>query len=54
MSCSKFKAMVIVFFYIQGVVMAEWEPSGQTVNQHSYIKILTKLHEKMRRKQPGF
>jgi len=46
--------MVIVFFYIQGVVMAEWEPSGQTVNQHSYIKILTKLHEKMRRKQPGF
>jgi hypothetical protein len=54
MSNSKFKAMVMVFFYIQGVVMAQWEPSGQTVNQQYYIEILTKLHEKMRRKQPGF
>jgi len=31
-SRSKFKAMFIVFFYIQGIVMAEWVPSGQTVN----------------------
>jgi hypothetical protein len=46
MSRSKIKAMVTVFFYIQGVVMAEWEPTGQTVNQHYYIEILTKLHEK--------
>jgi hypothetical protein len=30
---SKFKAMLIVFFDIQGIVMAEWVPSGQTVNQ---------------------
>jgi len=29
---SKFKAMLIVFFDIQGIVMAEWVPSGQTVN----------------------
>jgi hypothetical protein len=31
--CSKFKAMLTVFFNIQGIVMAEWVPSGQTVNQ---------------------
>jgi hypothetical protein len=29
---SKFKVMLIVLFDIQGVVMAEWVPSGQTVN----------------------
>jgi hypothetical protein len=28
---SKIKAMLIVFFDIQGVVMADWVPSGQTV-----------------------
>jgi hypothetical protein len=32
MSHSKFKAMLIVFFDIQGIVKAEWVPSGQTVN----------------------
>ena len=32
MSCSKFKATLIVFFDIQGIVMAEWVPSGRTVN----------------------
>jgi hypothetical protein len=29
---SKFKVMLIAFFDIQGIVMAEWVPSGQTVN----------------------
>ena len=33
MSLSKFKDMLIVFFDIQGIVMAEWVASGQTVNQ---------------------
>jgi len=46
----KFKAMLIVFFDIQGIVMAEWVPSGQTVNQQYYIEVLTKLLERMRRK----
>jgi len=32
MSRLKFKAILIVFFDIQGIVMAEWVPSGQTVN----------------------
>jgi hypothetical protein len=35
----KFKAMLIVFFDIQDIVMAEWVPSGQTVNQHYYIEV---------------
>ena len=37
MSCSKFRAMLIVFFDIQGIVMAEWVPSGQAVNLQYYI-----------------
>jgi hypothetical protein len=51
-SCSKFKAMLIVFFDIQGIVMAEWVPSCQTVNQQCYFEVLTKLRESVRRKQP--
>ena len=31
--------------------MAEWVPSGQTVNQQYYIEVLTKLLERVRRKQ---
>jgi hypothetical protein len=30
---SKVKAMMIVFFDIRGVIMIEWVPEGQTVNQ---------------------
>jgi len=52
MRFSKFKAMLIVFFDIQGTVMAEWVPSGQTVNQQYYIEVLTKFHECVRRKRP--
>jgi hypothetical protein len=51
MSRSKFKAM-IVFFDIQATVMAEWVPSGKTVNQQYYIYVLTKLGKHVRRKQP--
>jgi hypothetical protein len=40
-SCSKFKAILIVFFDIQGIVMAQWVPSGQMVNQQYYIEVLT-------------
>ena len=36
----------VVFFDIQGTVMAEWVPSGQMVNQQYYIEVLTKLCEK--------
>jgi len=51
MSCSKFKAMLIVFFDIQGTVMAEWVPGIQVVNRQYYIEVLTKLCERVRRKR---
>jgi len=47
---SKFKATLIVFFDIQGTVMAEWVPSSQMVNQQYYTEVLTKLRERVRRK----
>jgi len=52
MSRSKFKAMLIVFFDIQGIVMAQWVPSGQMVNQQYYIEVLTKLRKRVRRERP--
>ena len=52
MSHSKFEAMLIVFFDIQGIVMAECVPSSQTVNQQYYNEVLMKLRERVRRKQP--
>jgi len=52
MSRSKFKDVLIDFFDIQGTVMAEWVPRGQTVNQQYYIEVLTKLLERVRRKRP--
>jgi hypothetical protein len=33
-SCSKFKAMLIV--------LAEWVPNSQTINQQCYLEVLTK------------
>jgi len=52
MGRSKFKAMLIVFFDIQGIVMAEWVPSGQTISQQYYIEVWTKLRERVGRKRP--
>jgi len=43
--------MLIVFFDIRGIVMAERVPSGQTVNQQYYIEGLTKLLESVKRKR---
>jgi hypothetical protein len=34
MSKSKVKSMMIVFFDIRGVIMVEWVPEGQMVNQN--------------------
>jgi hypothetical protein len=45
MSKSKVKAMIIVFFNIRGVIVIEWVPEGQTVNQKYYLEVLTKLLE---------
>jgi len=52
MSRSRFKDLLIAFSEIQGILMAEWVPSGQTVNQQYYIEVLTKLLERVRRKRP--
>jgi len=49
---SKLKVMLIVFFDIQGIVMTELDPRGQTVNQQYFIEVLTKLRECVRRKRP--
>ncbi|KAL4131067.1 hypothetical protein QTP88_008418 [Uroleucon formosanum] len=46
------KAMLIVFFDIKGVIMTEWVPQGQIVNQHYYLQVLTTLRERVRRKRP--
>jgi len=43
--------MLIVFFDIQGTVMAEWVPGIQVVNRQYYIEVLTKLCERVRRKR---
>lgn len=36
----KFKAMLIFFFYINSIVMTEWVPEYQTVNQTYYLQSL--------------
>jgi hypothetical protein len=35
-----FKAMMIVFFDIRGIVHIDWVPEGQTVNQVYYKEVL--------------
>ena len=48
MSKSKFKAIMIVFFDIWGVIYIDWVPEGQTVNQVYYKNVLTTLCERVR------
>ena len=48
----KFKAMMIVFFDIWGVIYIDWVPEGQTVNQVYYKNVLTTLRERVRRRRP--
>ncbi|GFV60985.1 mariner Mos1 transposase [Trichonephila clavipes] len=53
MSKSKFKAMMIVFFFdIHGIVYLHWVPEGQTINQHYYLEVLGNLRERIRKKRP--
>ena len=44
--------MLIVFFDIKGIVMTEWVPEGQTVNQTYYLSVLATLRERVRKKRP--
>jgi hypothetical protein len=52
MSKSKIKTMLVVFFDIQGIIMTQYVPPGQTVNQMYYIELLAKLQGKIRKKRP--
>jgi len=44
---SKFKATMIVFFDIRGVINIDWVPEGQTVNQVYYKNVLATLRERV-------
>jgi len=50
-SKSKFKAMMIIFFDICGIVHADWVPEDQTGNLVYYREVLTKLCEWVRRRR---
>jgi len=52
MSKSKFKAMMIVFVDIRGIIYIDWVPEGQTVNQVYYKNVLKTLCERVRRRRP--
>lgn len=45
--------MLIVFFDVQGIIIIEWVPSGQTVNQNYYAEVLANLRERIRRRRPS-
>jgi len=47
MSKSKFKAMMIVFFDIGGVIYIDWVPEGQTANQVYHKNVLITLRERV-------
>ncbi len=47
MSKSTFKIMLIVLFDINGIVMTEWVPEGQTVHKTYYLKVLATLQEQL-------
>ena len=51
MQHSLVKVMLITFFDHQGMVHHEFVPQGQTVNQHFYKEVLTRLVNKIRQKQ---
>ena len=51
MQKSQVKVMLITFFDHQGMVHHEYVPHNQTVNQHFYKEVLTRLMAKIRRKR---
>jgi len=53
MSRSQVKTMLVCFFDHKGIVHYEFIAQRQTVNQHCYSEVLTRLWESVRRKRPG-
>ena len=45
-SKSRVKTMLLTFFDIRGIAHYEFVPTGQTVNQVYYLKVLERLREK--------
>ena len=45
------KTMIIVFFYVRGIVHQEFVSPGQTLNQHFYLDVLRRLREDVWRKR---
>jgi len=41
-----------LFFILEGIVLYEFVPTGQTVNQAYYLEVLGRLRDKVRRKRP--
>ena len=54
MQRSQVKAMLITFFDHQRIVHHEFVLQGQTVNQHFYKEVLTRLVNKIRQKRRAF
>ncbi len=52
MSKSKLKAMLLIFFDIQGVVHREYLPEGQTVTGQFYVGVLERLRARIVRVRP--
>ena len=48
---SKTKVILIAFFYVHGIVHAEFFSQGQTINQHVYKNILGRLMHSLREKR---
>ena len=49
---SNIKSLLIIFFYILGIVHKEFVPPGQTVNGNFYCKVLRRQRENVRRTWP--
>jgi histone-lysine N-methyltransferase SETMAR len=50
--CSNIKSMLILFFYIRGILHKEFVLPGQTVTGKLYCKVLRQLRENVRSKWP--
>jgi len=49
---SNIKSMLIIFFYVRGIVRKEFVPPGQTGNGNFYYEVLRWLRENVRHKWP--
>jgi hypothetical protein len=49
---SKAKSMLIIVFYIKGIIHKEFILAGQAVNSTYYCDVLRRLHENVRRLAP--